>query len=73
MNERWKYQLKTGGLWGVLMIVFSILFTLKEKPLEVQLTSPNFYIRSLVYLLAGTFILGYFNWKAKKKAEENKK
>jgi hypothetical protein len=73
MNERWKYQLKTGGIWGVLMIVFSILFSIKEKPLEVQLSSPNFYIRSVLYIISGVFILGYFNWKAKKKAEENNK
>ena len=73
MSERWKYQLKTGGIWGVLMIVFSILFTLKEKPLAVQLSSPNFYIRSALYLISGVFLLGYFNWKSKKKAEENKK
>ena len=73
MSERWRYQIKTGGLWGVLMIIFSIVFSIKEKPLAVQLSSPNFYIRSVVYIAMGVFVLGYFNWKAKKKQEENNK
>jgi hypothetical protein len=31
MSERWKYQLKMGGFWGVFMVVFMTLFELKEK------------------------------------------
>ena len=30
MTERWKYQIKTGGFWDVFMIVFTILFELKQ-------------------------------------------
>lgn len=30
MNERWKYQIKTGGFWGIFMTVFNILFELKQ-------------------------------------------
>lgn len=72
MNERWKYQLKTGGIWGVFMVVFSTVFALEDKPLAIQLASTNFYLRGVIYIAIGVFILGYFNWKAKMKREQNK-
>jgi hypothetical protein len=65
MNERWQYQLKTGGIWGVFMVVFTTLFDLKEKPLTEQFSNSNFYLRSVIYIGIGIFVLGYFNWKAK--------
>lgn len=71
MSERWKYQVKTGGLWGVFMIVFNVLFEIQEKPLNVQVSSPGFYLRALVFILVGIFVLGYVNWKAKVKRESN--
>lgn len=67
MTERWKYQIKTGGFWGVLMIVMTTLFQLKEKPFMEQISSPKYYLRFAIYVAAGIFILGYFNWKAKVK------
>jgi hypothetical protein len=67
MNERWQYQLKTGGIWGVFMVVFTTLFDLKEKPLTEQFSNSNFYLRSVIYIGIGIFVLGYFNWKAKNK------
>ena len=69
MSERWKYQIKTGGLWGVFMVVFMTLFEISEKPLAQQLRSGEFYFRAIVYIILGIFILGYFNWKAKIKRE----
>ncbi|MEO0045284.1 MAG: hypothetical protein RL705_475 [Bacteroidota bacterium] len=71
MSERWKYQLKSGGLWGVFMIVFMTLFDIKEKPFTEQIHSNSFYFRVFVYLVVGIFVLGYFNWKAKIKRENN--
>jgi hypothetical protein len=71
MSERWKYQLKSGGLWGVFMIIFMTLFEIKEKPFVEQINSYNFYFRAVVYLIIGIFVLGYFNWKAKIKRENN--
>jgi hypothetical protein len=71
MSERWKYQLKSGGIWGVFMIVFMTLFEIKEKPFAEQISSYNFYFRAVVYLVIGIFVLGYFNWKAKVKRESN--
>ena len=71
MSERWKYQIKFGGIWGVFMTVFNVLFELKEKPISVQVTSQNFYIRASAFILIGIFVLAYFNWKQKVKNESN--
>ena len=54
MSERWKYQLKTGGIWGVFMVVFTTLFDLNDKSLIAQLSSLNFYIRNIIYIGIGT-------------------
>ncbi len=71
MNERWKYQFKVGTFWGVFMAIFNVLFELKEKPVDAQLTSPAFYLKALLYILVGIFVLGYFNWKQKEKQQRN--
>ena len=73
MSERWKYQLKMGGFWGIFMIIFMTLFEIKEKSISEQLSSPNFYIRAISYLVLGIFVLGYFNWKSKVKRENSNK
>jgi hypothetical protein len=70
MSERWKYQLKMGGFWGVFMVVFMTLFELKEKTVSQQLSENNFYIRAVSYIVIGIFVLGYFSWKEKVKREK---
>lgn len=70
MSERWKYQIKMGGFWGIFMIIFMTLFEIKEKPFMEQLSSTNFYIRAGIYLAVGIFGLGYYNWKQKMKSEK---
>jgi hypothetical protein len=72
MSERWKYQIKSGGLWGVFMILFMSLYELKEKSFLEQLSNPNYYIRAFFYLVTGIFLLGYYNWKQKLKRENPK-
>ena len=69
MSERWKYQFKVGTFWGIFMSVFNLLFELQGKPINVQLSAPGFYVRALVFILVGIFLLGYINWKAKVKRE----
>jgi hypothetical protein len=74
MSKRWKYQVKMGGFWGVFMVVFMILFELKEKTISQQLSETNFYIRAFGYIVIGIFVLGYFTWKEKvKRASSLKK
>lgn len=67
MSERWKYQIKMGGFWGLFMVVFMTLFELQEKPFMEQITTYNFYLRAVVYIAVGIFVLGYFNWKQMQK------
>ncbi len=67
MSERWKYQIKMGGFWGLFMVAFMTLFELQEKPFMEQISSHNFYLRAVVYLVVGIFGLGYFNWKQMQK------
>jgi hypothetical protein len=73
MSERWKYQLKMGGFWGVFMVIFMTLFELKEKTISQQLSENNFYIRAVSYIVIGIFVLGYFSWKEKVKREKIEK
>ena len=69
MSERWKYQIKSVGLWGVFMTAFNVLFEIKEKPFMQQIATSNFYIRAVGFILMGIFVLGYFNWKQKVKRD----
>jgi hypothetical protein len=73
MSERWKYQLKMGGFWGVFMVVFMTLFELKEKTVSQQLSDNNFYVIAVSYIVIGIFVLGYFSWKEKVKRENSAK
>jgi hypothetical protein len=43
MSERWKYQIKMGGIWGVFMTVFNVLFDIKETPFSAQVATPFFF------------------------------
>jgi hypothetical protein len=72
MSERWKYQIKTGGVWGVFMTIFNVLFDIKEIPFSEQAATANFYIRATAYILVGIFVLGYFTWKSRVKQEAAK-
>jgi amino acid permease len=72
MSERWKYQIKTGGIWGVFMSIFMILFNLKEASFSEQISKPEFFIRAAAYIVIGIFVLGYFTWKSKNKRENTK-
>ena len=69
MRERWKYQIKSGGIWGLFMSGFILLFNMKEQPIAEQLKQPEFWLRTFVYLIVGIFGLGYYNWKQKQKQQ----
>ncbi|OAB31405.1 hypothetical protein SAMN05444395_101619 [Flavobacterium fryxellicola] len=69
MSERWKYQIKTGLPWGIFMIVFMILFEIKEVSFIDQVSQPFFYFKAVAYILLGIFVLGYSSWKSKIKRQ----
>ena len=64
MSERWKFQIKIGLFWGVLMSVFNLLFEIQEHTIREQLSKPGFYFRAINFIVVGIFVLGYINWKS---------
>jgi hypothetical protein len=50
MSERWKYQIKMGGIWGVFMTVFNVLFDIKETPFSAQVALLLFILKPSTYL-----------------------
>lgn len=73
MSERWKYQIRMGGIWGLFMTVFMTWYEAKEHPLIEQLSSPQLYIRMVAFLAVGIFVLGYYTWKNRKGGTTNSK
>lgn len=71
MSERWKYQIKIGCFWGIFMMIFSLLFDIKEKTIIEQISSLKFYFGVVVYILIGIFFLGYMSWREKVKKEKS--
>jgi len=67
MSERWKYQIKMGGFWGIFMTAFMTWYESKQHPLSEQLSSPQLYIRLAGFLVFGIFVLGYYTWKSRNK------
>jgi len=66
MSERWKFQIRMGGMWGIFMTVFMTWYETKEHPLTEQLSSAQLYIRMVAFLAVGIFGLGYYGWKNRK-------
>jgi|LakMenEpi03Aug12_release.lakeMendotaPanAssembly.Ray.scaffolds.fasta_scaffold43499_4 predicted negative regulator of RcsB-dependent stress response len=53
------------------MVVFMMLFKLKEKSFAQQFSEQNFYIRAVSFILIRIYVFGYFNWNSKNKRENN--
>lgn len=71
MSERWQFQIKNGGVWG-LIVSFSIaIIDLFEMSFEDAFLSQEKLLRTLYFVLAGIFIVGYSNWKKKNKLERS--
>lgn len=78
MSERWKFQIKNGVFWALFMaFIMSIPFDLIDwanlKYLTFEkafLLSKLFLFKFLFWILPGIFIIGYFDWKQKKKREK---
>ncbi len=63
MSERWKYQIKSGLPFGLLLpIVLGLLDWYGTSFSEAFLTL-KFLNSLLVFLLGGIFVIGYYNWK----------
>ncbi|MFV8358989.1 hypothetical protein [Flavobacterium sp. LS1P3] len=71
MSKKWKYQLKYGLIWGLLVSFITAAFDLYSMTFkEVYLSEKN-TIRTALFVLAGIFVVSYFSWKKKIKSETN--
>ena len=71
MRNRWKFQLKVGLFWGILMSLMFVLFNLNEMTFMEQFKTTNFYFRTIGFILSGVFLVGYVNWKEKNRSDKN--
>lgn len=73
MTARWKYQIKTGGLWGFVSATLLSVFNLTDVSFEEEFLSKKYCIKLFFFLLTGIFIVGYFSWQKKIKEPNNQK
>ena len=71
MSERWKFQLKNGLIWGVVLSLFLSVFDLFEMSFEDVFMSKRNLIRTFYFVLTGIFVVSYISWKKKIKRENS--
>ena len=71
MNERWKFQVKNGLIWGLIMSSCLAVFDIFEMSFEDAFLSKKKLLRTLYFVLAGIFLVSYFRWKKKTRKENN--
>jgi type IV secretory pathway TrbL component len=69
MSERWKYQIKSGGFFALVMTLIFSLWESYISSFEEAFFSKIFIVRLILFLLSGIFAVGYFNWKEKMKKD----
>ena len=71
MSERWKFQLKNGLIWGLLVSFITAAFNLYSMSFEDAFLSKKNLSRMLLFVISGIFVVSYFSWKKKIKRESN--
>nr|WP_315206070.1 hypothetical protein [uncultured Flavobacterium sp.] len=71
MSKKWKYQLKYGLIWGLLVSFITAAFDLYSMTFQEVYLSEKNTIRTALFVLAGIFVVSYFSWKKKTKSETN--
>ena len=66
MSERWKFQIKHGLIWGILMIILLSIFDVSGLPWSEDFSWRVLLIRIIAFPVTGVFLYGYFIWKTKK-------
>ena len=71
MNERWKYQIKKGLPFGIIMpiVITSIDWYGTSDTFTQAFVSKKFLVELIVFLLVGIFAIGYSSWREKAKNE----
>lgn len=73
MSERWKYQIKTGLPFGIILPIVLMSFEWYGTSFSETFISMKFLIYLVVFLFVGVFMIGYSNWRQRKKNEEYNK
>ena len=73
MSTRWKYQLKTGLIWGTSFSIILQVFDLLEISFSQAFLSKRSLLRMLFFIVTGIFVVSYFSWKQKIKKEVTEK
>lgn len=71
MSERWKYQIKTGGLWGLIIAVVIPTLDLFQLSFEQAFLSKHNLIRTIYFVTFGVCLIGYLSWRKKVKSESS--
>ncbi len=71
MSERWKYQIKNGLIWGIILSLLLLVIDLFENSFEDAFFSKRNFLRTLYFIIVGIFLLGYLSWKKKIKRDKN--
>lgn len=67
MSPRWKFQIRNGLPFGIFMAIFMTGFDAAlENSIQPFLTR-TFLFKLLVWMILGVFVVGYFNWRERKK------
>jgi cytochrome c biogenesis factor len=69
MNERWKYQIRTGLPFGIMMPVVMTAMDWYGTSFGEAFFSMKFLVKLIIFVLGGIFVIGYFNWREKQKNE----
>lgn len=73
MSERWKCQIKSGLPFGLLLPIFLGLLDWYGTSFSQAFFTLKFLITLLVFLFLGIFVIGYYNWREKRKTLEYNK
>lgn len=71
MNERWKYQLKKGLPFGIVMPIIITLFEWygTSETFGQAFFTLRFLLKFIVFMALGIFLIGYSYWREKAKNE----
>ena len=69
MSKRWKYQIKHGLFYAVIMAVIIGLFEMQNNTLAEIFFTQRFALKFVVLLLVGIFLIGYLNWRELQKKQ----
>ncbi|MES2545313.1 MAG: hypothetical protein V4548_10535 [Bacteroidota bacterium] len=72
INERWKYQIKIGLPFGILLSICMSFPRSLRTSFSEEFLSTGFLLQLFVSIVGGIFGFGYYIWKEKVKKDSKK-